>query len=342
MYQGYIGWIAKSSQEVNRYELWRGVARMNKLSTKAQLRLEWIIFYETAGQRNATNTAKHFGIARSIFYFWLSRFDETYLKSLEDNKSIPKTRRSWSPDPIVLERMIRLRKQYIHWSKMKLAVVYKNTYAETISSWQFQRVIEEFKLYPPRKQKNGCKGNGAKKQWISLSIRQSAKNLYSIDTKVLHLFGKKHYIVCAVAHDEKVAYARAYTTHSSAAASDFLARLIYLLGASPEIILSDNGSEFMRHFDHACKARGITRYFSHPQTPKDNPEIERLIKTFIEEWLNDGHWSPNLHRFNQYITEWLITYNSIRPHETLNYLTPLQKAEATGLLSKRSSSSTNA
>jgi len=340
MYQGYYGFIAKKRQEVNRYELWRGVAKLENLSTKAQLRLEWMIFYETAGKRNATYTAEHFSIARSVFYFWLKRFDETNLKTLEDHKSVPKRTRSWCPDPIVLERMIRLRKQYIHWSKMKLAVVYKNTYEDTISSWQFQRVIEEFGLYPPRKNKQGCKTNGAKKQWISLSIRQNANNLYSIDTKVLHLFGKKHYIVCAVAHDEKVAYARAYTTHSSAAASDFLARLIYLVGAAPEIVLTDNGSEFAKHFDHACKARGITRYFSHPQTPKDNPEIERLIKTFIEEWLNDGHWSPSLHKFNRHITEWLITYNSIRPHQKLNYLTPMQKAEATGLLSKRCPSST--
>lgn len=340
MHQSYYGWIAQKRQEVNRFELWRGVARMNKLSTKAQLRLEWMIFYETAGKRNATYTARHFSIARSIFYFWLKRFDETHLNSLEDNKSAPNKTRSWNPDPIVLERMIRLRKQYIHWGKMKLAVVYKNMYKETISSWQFQRVIEEFSLYPPRKDKRWAT-NGAKKQRISLSIRQSAHNLYSIDTKVLHLFGKKHYVVCAVAHDEKIAYARAYTTHSSTAASDFLARLIYLLGASPEIILTDNGSEFMKHFDHACKTRGITRYFSKPRTPKDNPEIERLIKTLLEEWLNDGHWSPNINKFNQYITEWLIIYNSIRPHQKLNYMTPLQKAEATGLLSKRSSSSTD-
>ena len=122
MYQGYYGFIAKKRQEVNRYELWRGVAKINNLSTKAQLRLEWMIFYETAGKRNATYTARYFSIARSVFYFWLKRFDETNLKTLEDSKSTPRNTRRWCPDPIVLERMIRLRKQYIHWSKMKLAV----------------------------------------------------------------------------------------------------------------------------------------------------------------------------------------------------------------------------
>lgn len=327
----------KPLQGINKYELWRGIAKDNKLSTKASLRLEWIIFYYTAGKKNASHTCKHFGVSRSAFYFWFSRFDETRIKSLENNRSSPKTKRKWTPDPIILPRMIALRKEHIHWSKTKLAVVYKNTYGESISSWQFQRVIREFSLYPPRKNSHWA-NNGAKKQRISLSVRQSAKNLYSIDTKVLHLFGKKNYVVCALGHDEKIAYARAYSTHSSAAAADFLGRLSYLVNGKMEIILTDNGSEFAKHFDYACKQRGITRYFSKPRTPKDNPEIERLIKTFVEEWLNDGHWSPNLQQFNKYITNWLIVYNSVRPHQALGYQTPLQRAMQTGLVSKRSSS----
>jgi transposase len=331
---------AKPLQEVNRYDLWRGAAKIKKLSTKACLRLEWIIFYETIAGKNATLTCKHFGISRSLFYFWFSRFVETRLETLEDKPPAPHKRRSWNPPPNTLTKMIKLRKRYIHWSKIKLAVVYENLYGEKISSWQFQRVIREFKLYPPRKTKIGCKTNGAKKQLISWEVRQTAKNLYSIDTKVLHLFGKKHYVIVAVGHDQKLAYARAYTTHSSAATADFLSRLINLLDTKPEIILTDNGSEFAKHFGCTCQKQGIRRYFSRPRTPKDNPEVERIIKTLIYEWLNDGHWSPKLQQFNKYITEWLIIYNAIRPHEKLNYLTPLQYAIKTGVLSKRLSSST--
>ena len=327
-------------QEINRYDLWRGVAKLKKLSTKAHLRLEWIVFYHTAADKNATLTCKHFGIPRSLFYYWFSRFNETRLETLEDKPPIPVKRRGWDPDPGTLAKMIKLRKQYIHWSKLKLAVVYENLYKEKISSWQFQRVIQEFKLYPPRRPKPGCKTNGAKKQLISWEVRQTAKNLYSIDTKVLHLFGRQHYVIVAVGHDQKLAYARAYSTHSSAATADFLSRLINLLDVKPEIILTDNGSEFAKHFNYTCQKQGIKRYFSRPRTPKDNPEVERLIKTLIYEWLNDGHWRPKLSQFNKYITEWLIIYNAVRPHQKLNNLTPLQYAIKTGVLSKRLSSST--
>lgn len=326
-------------QLLDYYDRWRKRAKLLNLSANALMRLEWLIFYYTAGKKNASKTSKHFGISRSKFYFWFSRFNERDLKTLENKPSIPKTRKKWQPDPIVLERMIMLRKRHIHWSKIKLSYVYFNLYSEQISSWQFQRVIQEFNLYPPRKVKK-CVTNGAKKQLISWDIRQEAKNLYSLDTKILHLFGKKYYILFTIGHTGKLAYARCYTTHSSFAVRDFLARLEYLLGANPQIILTDNGSEFQKHFEEACKRRNIKRYYSRAQTPKDNPEVERIIKTYIEEWLNDGKWSPNLYQMNKYITDFLVTYNSIRPHQKLNYLTPLAYAEKHGLLSKRSSSRT--
>ena len=326
-------------QLLNQYDRWRKQAKLVSLSPNAQMRLEWLIFYNTAGKRNASKTSKHFGVSRSKFYFWFNRFNEKDLKTLEDKSCAPKNKKKWQPDPLVLAQMIALRKKYIHWSKIKLSYVYFNQYGEKISSWQFQRVIQEFGLYPPRKVKK-CAGNGAKKQLISWNIRQNAKNLYSLDTKVLHLFGKKYYILFTVAHTGKLAYARCYTTHSSFAVKDFLSRLEYLLGSRPEIILTDNGSEFQKHFNQACLAKNIKRYYSRVQTPKDNPEIERMIKTYIEEWLVDGKWSPTLYGMNRYITDFLIQYNNERPHQKLNYLTPLAYAEKHGLLSKRSSSCT--
>lgn len=340
MYQHNYYLIPKPIQLLNKYDRWRKRGEALPLSEKAKLRLEWIIFYYTAGNKNASYTAKHFGISRSKFYFWFTRFNELNLKTLEDNPSTPKTKRSWRPDPVALDRMIGLRKKHMHWSKQKLAQVYETDYGEKISSWQFQRTIHTFNLYPTPKKKDSRKKNKAKKQIISYELRRSLKDLYCLDTKVLWLFGVKYYILVAIAHREKVAYARAYSSHSSATAADFLSRLEYLLETAPAVILTDNGSEFGKHFDEACKDKGIERYFSRPRTPKDNPVVERLINTFVHEYLNDGNFSPNLEEFNRLITDWLIIYNDVRPHQSLNYLTPLQCAEKTGLLSKRSSSRT--
>jgi transposase InsO family protein len=155
--------------------------------------------------------------------------------------------------------------------------------------------------------------HGAKKILISQEIRDNSENLYSVDTKELWLFQKKYYILVAVGHTGKVSYARAYLSHSSKVAADFLDRLKFLVNGNLSVILTDNGSEFQKDFEAACRQSKLTRYYSRVRTPKDNPEVERMTRTLIYEWLNDGNCHENLYLFNKSITEFLIIYNSIRP-----------------------------
>lgn len=324
---------------LSRENRWRRQAELLNLSGAARLRLEWIIFYHTAGRQAAQATARHFGIARSKFYYWLKRFDERSLKRLEDVPSVPKKKRRWQPDPLVLSRMIGLRKEFPWWGKMKLAAVYKQRYGERIAPWQFQRVITEFKL-ARRKKSSAFQRNGAAKQRISLAVRQSCRYLIQLDTIVLHLFGQKRYILTAVEHTSKLAYAHVSKSHSSAAARTFLERLLYLVEGQIGVVLTDNGSEFQKHFAQACEIAKITRYYTKPNTPQDNPECERFNRTLQEEWLNEGNWYTDIHSMNRSLTDWLVIYNNVRPHQSLQYATPLAKATAIGLLSKRSSSST--
>ena len=68
---------------------------------------------------------------------------------------------------------------------------------------------------------------------------------------------------------------------------------------------------------------GIQRYFSRVRTPKDNPEIERFNKTLKYEWLYDCNLTTDCDEFNRSVTDWLIEYNFNRPHQTLDYLTPV-------------------
>jgi transposase InsO family protein len=164
--------------------------------------------------------------------------------------------------------------------------------------------------------------------------------LFSLDTIVLYEFGDKRYIVTAVEHTSKLAYAKVYSSHASAAARDFLLRLRYLVGDYLQVVLTDNGSEFQQYFQEECVKLGITRYYTRPRTPKDNPEVERFNRTIQEEWLNEGNWYRDIRSMNQSLTDWLILYHNLRPHQTLKYQTPLAHAITKGIWSKRSSSST--
>lgn len=323
-----------------RHERLRRQAELVKLSSKAKQRLEWIIFYHTIADENVTKTCKYFCIGRSKLYYWLTRFNKDNIRSLESKSTRPNRIRSWNIDPVKKLRMINLRKEFnCKWGKRKLSKVYTNRYKEYISSWQFQRVIQSFNLYPVRK-RSKYKSNGAKKNRISKSIRQNSNNLFSLDTIVLHLFGQKRYILTAIEHTTKRAYARVYTSHSSSKATDFLKRLTYLVDNNINIILTDNGSEFQKHFDNACEKQRLTRYYTRVSTPTDNPEVERFNRTLKENWLNEGGWYNNVYDMNKSLTDWLIIYNNVRPHESLNDKTPLEYTAQIQALSKMYSSCT--
>lgn len=112
-----VHWMNKDDKTpVDKWQLLRGVAH-DTCSFPAQLKLEWIIFYYTAGGEDATKTASHFGISRKTFHKWMSRFNERNLKSLEEHDRAPVHRRAWQVTRAEEDRIIALRKTYLKYGK---------------------------------------------------------------------------------------------------------------------------------------------------------------------------------------------------------------------------------
>lgn len=312
---------------------WRGIADKVNLSDKGRLRLEWIIFHETIGNHDAYLTACHFNITPKTFYKWFNRFDNGRAKKLEDGSSRPKTVRKWQVTAIEECRIMKLRKEKMHYGKMKIKTLYKKRYGEEISTWKVERVIRQHNLFPDQtkaeKQRNKLKNTSKKNRIQKLDIKEEHWFLLHLDTIVIYWGSVKRYILTAIDHHGKVAYARMYTTKSSRSAKDFLYRLHYLLDADILNVQTDNGSEFFAEFEEALGQLTILHWFSRPRTPKDNSIVERFNKTLQEEWLNDGHFTPIINDFNEALTEWLVEYNFERPHQTLDYLTPFEYLEIT-------------
>lgn len=94
-------------------------------------------------------------------------------------------------------------------------------------------------------------------------------------------------------------------------------------------ILSDNGSEFAKYFEEACKRLKIVHIFTRVKTPQDNPMDERFNRTLKEEFIKVNEYfeeylaDTDLTKANRELTKWLIFYNFTRPHQALNYLTPM-------------------
>lgn len=313
-------------------------SQIKEYSSEAKKNFKYVEWYYTKGKENASFTARHFGVHRKTITKWVSRFDEANLNSLEEYSRRPHQVRQWEITEQEEARIISLRKKYIRLGKIKLAVLYKQEYGQEVSSWKTQRVIELHKLYysPKKEEKQKRKikrgKNHKKKRITELTKKSYPYFLIQIDTVVRYWNNTKRYIITAVDHGTKIAFARMYTNHSSASAADFLKRLKILLNEKIINVQTDNGSEFHKHFISACNELNIEQYWSRVRTPKDNAGVERFNRTLNEEFIQMGHMTWDVTKFNQWLTEWLIFYNFKRPHQSLDYLAPFDHYSNTSKL----------
>lgn len=334
-------WKARKKALLSREERLRKTAVTLHLSREARHRLEWFLYYETQGGSNVTLTCRHYGIGRSLFYKWYARFDEENLRTLEDNTRTPQKKRERQATPRKDGRVIALRKRYPAYGKDKLKVLYQQAYGESITAWYIQRVIETYHLQRRKQGRRPYKRQRTAKKRITDLLKQPVSGyLLHLDSIVLYRNNLKRYIITAVDEHSRIAYARMYTSHASASAKDFFERLHYLLNGSIVHVHTDNGSEFHKHFEAGLQALHLTHWWSRPKTPKDNPKNERFNRTLKEEFLQFGNYHADPAVFNPKLTEWLVEYNAVRPHQALGYHTPLAFAEEQQHLSTMCSSST--
>lgn len=335
----------KEVKLANKYQRWLGIAKTLKLSSKAILRLKWIIYYHTKADQNVSLTCRHFDISRKTFYKWFNRFDEINLLSLEDQSKAPLHVRQKEYTPLQYERIVKLRKEYIRYGKFKLLNKYQKLYPldNDISDWKIQCIIQIAGIYyrPVKNSRIQAKRRKAQTRKRITELKKKPKNgfLIGLDSIVRYWNNKKVYIVTAIDTHAKVAYARMYKNHSSKTTKDFLHRLNYLLDGNIQNIQTDNGSEFQKHFKTTCQSLNIQQYYSRVRTPKDNAVCERFNRTLNEEFIQLGNMTTDVNLFNQRLTKWLIEYNFGRPHQSLNYLTPIEfSQECTKVLPMWSSS----
>ena len=316
----------KQHQLLDKYTRWRTQAKLMGLSKKAKLKLEWFIYYYSRGQENTARTARYYGTTPKTFYKWLSVFDPTNLKALEEGSRAPVNRRGLEITREQEDRILSLRKANPEFGKMKLKAIYEREYEEPVSSWKIQRVIERYHLQrdPVKPDRAFKKQSLSKRKTIELAKEQKPGFLVAFDSIVIYRNGLKRYIVTGIDTVTKIAWARMYTSHSSTTAKDLFIRLYAIANGNILNTCQDNGSEFEKHFAQALSSLDIPQYFSRVKTPKDNPIAERFNGILKQEFLRQGNWTADVEEFNRKLTQWLLKYNCYRPHQSLNYLTPFE------------------
>jgi len=94
----------------------------------------------------------------------------------------------------------------------------------------------------------------------------------------------------------------------------------------PRRILMDNGPEFTSNaLDAWAYRRGIELHFITPGKPIENATVESFNARVREECLNQ-HCFFSMQEAIAIIEDWRVDYNTVRPHGSLNHLTPCEFA----------------
>ena len=115
-----------------------------------------------------------------------------------------------------------------------------------------------------------------------------------------------------------------YTRATATIATLFLDQLIQRMPFKIKAIQVDGGSEFQASFEEAYQTRGIHLFVLPPRSPKLNGHVERAQRTHTQEFYELYHEDLQLAPLNQALHNWEQVYNTIRPRQSLDYLTPLQ------------------
>jgi transposase InsO family protein len=136
---------------------------------------------------------------------------------------------------------------------------------------------------------------------------------------------KYYYFLSCIELKSRQSWAKRVGSLSSSNAKEFLEEILSSVEYPIHTIQTDNGSEFKGYFDQAIEELENTKHvWSYPKSPKTNGYVERFNWTIQDEFINYeiDEAVCDIESFNSKLQDWLVYYNQIRPHQSLNYMTP--------------------
>jgi len=283
-------------------------------------------------------TTEAFGVKERTLYEWQRKLKagRGKLKSLNNESRAPKKKRRRHYDCHIVEEIQRLREIHPNLGEKKLYPL-------------LNKFCESLKLTCPKpatignimKDKGGMRavlqritGTGRivkanRKKALRKPKDIGAKHpghIVALDTVERFVHGLRRYIITCEDINSRFAFAWTTTSHASKAAEEFFEKWRQVFLYATIFVLTDNGSEFKKHFAERLFELQITHYHTYPRTPKMNAHVERFNRTIQEEFVDYYNGLlMDCDRFNEKLMDWLVFYNTERVHHAFsNKLSPVQ------------------
>jgi transposase InsO family protein len=325
--RGTRGWITT-------YE--RVVRFRYMITSKAKERTKILAFWEKHGLEA---TLDAFPVKRRSLFLWAKKLKDGggKLESLNPLSRAPKNKRKRLWDYRILEELKRLRDSHPNLGKEKiyplLDVFCKELGLDCPKPKTIGRLIKDMgglRLFPQKISHFGKVMKINKKKVTRKPKDFKAKypgHCVGLDTIEEHINCTRRYVITCKDLYSRFSFAWATNSHASLAAKEFFKIFIKLFPFPVTFVLTDNGSEFKKHFAEELLRLQIKHYHTYPRTPKMNAHVERFNRTIQEEYLNYKKFIllNDIDRFNSEMMDYLIWYNTKRVHYAFaNKKTPLQ------------------
>lgn len=307
------------------------------IQEKALKKAKTLVFFEKHGLKT---TLEAFEVKRSTLYGWKTQWEDGGKKpeALNDKSRAPqmKRKRIWAEE--IIAEIKRLREAHPNLGGEKLYPLLAPFCAARNLICPKPRTIGNLihdlgglRVFPKKVSHFG-KVKKANRQKVLRKPKDLAPaypgHLVALDTIERFVDGCRRYVITFEDIYTRFSFAWATKSHASLAAAEFFVLCQKAFPHSYDFlfVLTDNGSEFKKHFTEELQRLHLTHYHTYPKTPKMNAHVERFNRTIQEEFIDYNVWllkDPDV--FNRKLMDYLIFYNTERVHCAFkNKLSPFQ------------------
>jgi putative transposase len=309
-----------------------------ELSQKELDRLRALTIYEET--KDVRLVCQTFGISRATLYRWLGRFDPKDLTSLREQSRRPRRVRKplWSRE--LMGMVKELGEKYPRWGKNKLVVLVRDRGHEASTSTVghiLGYLKQRGELKEPKRRAISAKRKSRRPYGVRKPrdfVVERPGDLVEVDTLDVRPFPwvtLKQFTARDVISKWDVIEAGRRATATSA--EEFIETLEQRRPFKVKALQVDGGSEFYSEFEEECERRKIQLFVLPSKSPKLNGCVERAHRTHTEEFYEVYEVPWNVTEPNPELRGWENIYNCVRPHQALNYKTPLQFLKDNGIVS---------
>ena len=304
------------------------------VTEQAKKKLSVLLFWEKYG---IEATKEAFKVSQRTLFNWKRQWKQGgfQMESLNERPKRPLNvrKRMWPQE--IKNEIKKLRNEHPNLGKEKIHVLLKSFCEERRLDLPSESTIGNLirdmgglRIFPTKVRHNGTivprtRAKRARKPKQFKATYPGHCGSFDTVERIVH--GSRKYVITFTDLYSRFSLAVGTTSHASLAAKEFFHLTAFLFPFPLKNILTDNGSEFQKHFDAEVKHLHKEHWHTYPKTPKMNAHAERFNRTLQEEYI-DYHAGELLDttKFNVGLFKHLLWHNTQRPHWGLKLKTPVQ------------------